>query len=91
MTTEIKVENIKCGGCINSIKTALLKIINVQEVSIDKETEMIHIHSSLPFDRAEIVNQLKKMGYPETGNNNLMHKAKSYVSCAIGNLTEKNK
>lgn len=89
MTTEIKVENIKCGGCMNSIKTALLKIANVQEVSIDKNTETVHISSSLPFYREEITQQLVKMGYPETGNNNFLHKAKSFVSCAIGNLTEK--
>jgi copper chaperone CopZ len=89
MTIQIQVENIKCGGCMNSIKTTLLKISNVQEVSIDKETEMVNINSELPLDRQEIVNQLAKMGYPEVGRNNLLHKAKSFVSCAIGNLTEK--
>ena len=89
MTIQIQVENIKCGGCMNSIKTALLKISNVQEVSIDKETETVNINSELPIDRQEIVNQLAKMGYPEVGSNNLLHKAKSFVSCAIGNMTEK--
>lgn len=89
MTTEIKVENIKCGGCINSIKAALLKIANVQEVSINKETETVCISSSLPFERENIIKQLAKMGYPEAGNNNVLHKAKSLVSCAIGNLSEK--
>lgn len=89
MTTIIQVENIKCGGCINSIKTALLKIANVQEVNIDQETEKININSTVFIDRQEIVNQLAKMGYPEVGNNNLMHKAKSYISCAIGNIKDK--
>ena len=89
MTIQIQVENIKCGGCMNSIKTTLLKISNVQEVCIDKETETVNINSELPIDRQEIVNQLAKMGYPEIGNNNLLHKAKSFVSCAIGNMTEK--
>jgi copper chaperone len=89
MTIQIKVENIKCGGCMNSIKNALLKIANVQEVSIDKETETILINSSLPFERDGVILQLSKMGYPEKGNNNLLLKAKSFVSCAIGNLTEK--
>lgn len=89
MTVQISVENIKCGGCINSIKTGLLKIANVQEVIIDKETETVNIKSSLPIDRQDIVNQLAKMGYPEVGSNNLLHKAKSFVSCAIGNMTEK--
>jgi copper chaperone CopZ len=89
MIQDIIVENIKCGGCMNSIKTALLKIANVQDVIIDKETEKISIHSSAPIDRNEIVNQLAEMGYPEKGDNNLFMKAKSYVSCAIGNISEK--
>lgn len=89
MITSIQAENIKCSGCMNSIKTALLKNANVQEAAIDKETEMVSINSELPIDRQEIVNQLAKMGYPETGANNLLHKAKSFVSCAIGNLSEK--
>jgi copper chaperone CopZ len=64
MTEKITVENIKCGGCMNSIKTALLKIHNVQEVIVDKDTETVYISSSLPFDREEITRQLAKMGYP---------------------------
>ena len=44
MTHKIEVENIKCGGCMNSIKTALLKIENVTEVTIDKETDTITIN-----------------------------------------------
>ncbi len=88
MIVQIQVENIKCGGCMNSIKTALLKITNVQEVSIDKDTETIHINSNEPLDRENMVNQLAKMGYPEIGNNNILHKAKSFVSCAIGRIND---
>lgn len=89
MTTAIIVENIKCGGCINSIKTALLKIVHVQEINIDKETGSIIIDSNLALDRDEIVNHLTKIGYPEKGNNGLLSKAKSFMSCAVGNLTQK--
>lgn len=89
MTENIIVENIKCGGCINGIKTALLKITNVQKVSIDKELKTVIITSDFPFDKELIIDELSKMGYPATANNNLLHKAKSFVSCAIGNLTEK--
>ncbi|GAB5465735.1 MAG: hypothetical protein Kapaf2KO_11710 [Candidatus Kapaibacteriales bacterium] len=90
MTAEIRVENIKCGGCINSIKTALLRNESIQDVSVDKETETIRISSnSSLFDREQIVQRLAKMGYPEIGNNNLLRKAKSFVSCAIGNISEK--
>lgn len=88
MIQQIAVENIKCSGCMNSIKTALVKIANVQDVSLNKDTETISINSTSPLDRTEIVTQLAKMGYPEKGNNNLLLKAKSFVSCAIGNLTK---
>lgn len=86
MTHTIEVENIKCGGCMNSIKTALLKIENVSEVTIDKETDTIIVHSET--DRTVFVNVLSGLGYPEKGHNTLLHKGKSFVSCAVGNLTK---
>jgi copper chaperone CopZ len=86
MTHKIEVENIKCGGCMNSIKTALLKIENVTEVAIDKETDTITIDAD--NDRAVFVNTLSSLGYPEKGHNTLLHKGKSFVSCAVGNLAK---
>lgn len=86
MIHKIEVENIKCGGCMNSIKTALLKIENVTEVKIDKETDTITINAD--NDRAVFVSTLSTLGYPEKGHNTLLHKGKSFVSCAVGNLTK---
>lgn len=86
MIHKIEVENIKCGGCMNSIKTALLKIENVTEVGIDKATDTITIDAE--NDRAVFVNTLSSLGYPEKGHNTLLHKGKSFVSCAVGNLTK---
>ena len=86
MTHKIEVENIKCGGCINSIKTALLKIENVTDVVIDKEADTILINSNT--DRTIFVNTLSNLGYPEKGHNTLLHKGKSFVSCAIGKITK---
>lgn len=84
MTHNIEVENIKCGGCMNSIKTALLKISGVENVSIDKDTETVTIDGT--SDKNILVQELSKLGYPEKRNNNLLKKAKSYVSCAIGKM-----
>lgn len=84
MTHDIAVENIKCGGCMNSIKTALMKINDVENVSIDKDTETVTIDSTV--EKIILINALSKMGYPEKGNNDLFKKAKSYVSCAIGKI-----
>ena len=82
MIHNIAVENIKCGGCMNSIKTALMKINGVENVSIDKETVTI----DATVEKIILINVLSKMGYPEKGNNDLLKKAKSYVSCAIGKI-----
>ncbi len=81
----IEVENIKCGGCMNSIKNALTKIEGVSEVSIDKETETIEVESTT--EREKLVKILSDLGYPEKGNNTLLKKAKSYVSCAVGKMS----
>ena len=82
MTHTITVENIKCGGCMNSIKTSLLKIEGVEHVAVDKDSETVTIESTVEKDI--LVQSLTKQGYPEKGNNDLFKKAKSYVSCAIG-------
>ncbi len=88
MEQQFEVENIKCGGCMNSIKTALLKIEGVEEVVINKDIDTIVVSGK--FDREPIVNKLNDLGYPEKGNNSLVKKAKSYVNCAIGRMTETN-
>ena len=85
MTQKITVENIKCGGCINSIKTALMKINGVQSINIDKDTETITIDGTVK--RENLVQTLSNLGYPEKGKNDLLKKAKSFVSCAIGKMS----
>ena len=86
MIQKIEVENIKCGGCMNSIKTALLKMDDVSEVAIDKETDTITVTGGVARDA--IVAKLSKLGYPEKGHNSLLHKGISFVSCAVGNMTK---
>lgn len=86
MTHTIEVENIKCGGCMNSIKTALQKIATVSDVEINKETDTIIVNAET--ERELLIETLSKLGYPEKGHNTLLHKGKSLVSCAIGNITK---
>lgn len=81
-----EVENIKCGGCVNSIKTALLKLNNVDDVDIDKETGIVKVFGSV--EKIAITSKLNALGYPEKGDNTMIKKAKSYVSCAVGRLNE---
>lgn len=66
---------------MNSIKSALMKIDGVENVSIDKDTETITINGTA--ERENLIQTLSDLGYPEKGNNDLLKKAKSFVSCAI--------
>jgi copper chaperone CopZ len=85
MEQKIIVENIKCGGCMNSIQTAILKLDNVEKVAIDKETETITITGDV--EKAIVISKLNELGYPEKGGNSILKIAKSYVNCAIGKMS----
>jgi copper chaperone len=85
MVHQIQVENIKCGGCMNSIKNALNQLPLVDEVTIDKDTETITVIGDV--DLTILIEKLNALGYPEKGKNTTLKKAKSYVNCAIGKMS----
>lgn len=86
--TTIEIENLKCGGCVNTVKKGLISIEGIDKVEIDLDNSKV----TVPSNDEAIINQVKeklsKMGYPELGDtNNIIHKAKSFVSCATGRMT----
>jgi copper chaperone len=86
MTTEIKIENLKCGGCAATIKKGISTIEGVSNVSIDVEKSIVSIATENE-NLVEIKAKLSQLGYPEVGDKNtVLHKAKSFVSCAVGRL-----
>ena len=86
MIAEIQIENLKCGGCAATIKKGILAITGVQEVDVDVEKSMVSITSENE-NIEEIKEKLSKLGYPEVGDKNtVVHKAKSFVSCAVGRM-----
>ena len=86
MSYTIAVENIKCGGCANSIRSKLLEQELVRTVDVDVEQGEVHVEGN-PEWRNQVALALAKMGYPEVGSVDGMKaaaaKAKSFVSCAI--------
>ena len=87
MEASIIIQNLKCGGCANTITKGLTEINGVTEVKIDVENNVVDVNFDNDKNLEEIKTKLKKMGYPEEGeNNSLGSKAKSYVSCAIGKM-----
>ncbi|MBT4869064.1 MAG: heavy-metal-associated domain-containing protein [Polaribacter sp.] len=86
MTTEIKIENLKCGGCAATIKKGLLALNSVSEVIVDLEKSLVSVVSA-DENGMIIKEKLSKLGYPETGTKNtILHKASSFVSCAVGRI-----
>ncbi len=86
---EIKVENIKCGGCAASIKKGLLADDRVSDVDVDVENGIVKVDTSEAAEQ-DICTALLNMGYPQSGTAEGMAaakaKAKSFVSCAIGKV-----
>lgn len=87
MEYHIQVENIKCGGCMSSIKKAIAAITGVEKVEVSKETETVIVWGAENL-QTQLVEKLAELGYPEKGNNNLWLKAKSFVSCAVGRMNK---
>lgn len=85
-TTEtFYVENIKCGGCANSIKDTLGKILGIQGVEVYLEQHKVCI-MGIGLNRSNLKEKLSSLGYPEKGNNSLLKQAKSIISCGIGRI-----
>ena len=84
------INNIRCGGCANTITKTLNEKFN--DVTIDIISQKVTVEIENDDDSAYIINTLRKLGYPlkdETLNSleNAGMKAKSFVSCAIGKFT----
>lgn len=86
MKAEIQIENLKCGGCAATIKKGILGLEGINEVNVDVEKSIVSIASEKE-NLEEIKAKLSKLGYPEVGDKNtVLHKAKSFVSCAVGRI-----
>jgi copper chaperone len=89
MKYAIHVDNLKCGGCANTITSSLKTIAGVQSVSVDVERSLVTIEGDNEVC-APVVKRLDELGYPEVGSAQGLHgalaNAKSYLSCAIGKV-----
>lgn len=89
-TLTFNVENIKCGGCENTIRKGLSNIAGVSEVQIDRDQQRITLLADAA-ERNAIAEKLRSMGYPEQGSvaglQSGLAQAKSMVSCAIGKVS----
>ena len=87
MKTTLFVQNLRCGGCVNTITEKLSSLTQISELSIDQDESKISFAYSLENDVSIVIEKLKQLGYPPLdGENTLLTKARSFVSCASGKL-----
>jgi len=63
MKKEYEIAGMSCGGCVNGVKQALLKVPNVTEaeVHLNPQRAIITMNESIAVD--ELQSQLKKAGH----------------------------
>jgi copper chaperone len=88
MKTIVHIQNLKCGGCINTITKKLNALDDVSEVMVEVADNSVTFDYSEEHTLDVVKKALADIGYPEDGEaNNLTTKAKSYVSCAFGKIS----
>ncbi len=87
--TIIKIQNLKCHGCANTILKGVQAIEGVTELSVDVDESKVTFSAS-DYSVIDVVKtKLSKLGYPEIdASNTTLHKAKSFVSCAVGRIND---
>lgn len=63
-TINFIVPAINCGHCVHTIKTELLDLEGVSEVTADAETKQVKVVYDNPATEASIKNLLKEINYP---------------------------
>ena len=88
METTIQIQNLKCGGCANTITKNITVLEGITNVSVNVEESTVTFNYETEAQLVEVKEKLKTLGYPEDGAaNSIGSKAKSYVSCAIGKMS----
>ena len=83
-----KVQNVKCGGCANTLMTKLSDTFGAIEVNLEltpREITLTIEDEKIP----QLREALRSLGYPMSDEHlgfieNTTAQAKSFVSCAVG-------
>jgi copper chaperone CopZ len=88
MKTELYIQNLKCGGCANTIINKLSELEDVSSVDVDVESSVVSFEHTSENTINTAVEKLATLGYPVEGDKNtVISKAKSFVSCAVGRMS----
>lgn len=60
----LQVENVKCGGCVESIKNGLVGLEGIEVKNIDIPTGKLEFESNGQTPLNEVKEKLDSLGYP---------------------------
>ena len=81
------VENLKCGGCENTVRKILEGIQGISNVSVDSTKGSIDFNQEVdPAITDKAIHFLTKAGYTPLGESDIKARAISYFSCMRGKL-----
>ena len=63
MKKTYEIEGMSCGGCVNSVKKALLQLPDVTEAEVQLHPQKAILTMSKSVDVAEVQSQLNKAGH----------------------------
>jgi len=87
MKATLEIQNLKCGGCANTIfkNVSNLETITALEINNENNTVTFQYKNNTVLKEVKVL--LNHLGYPVVGNKNgFTTKAKSFVSCAVGRI-----
>lgn len=88
MKKTYEVQNVKCGGCANTLISSLKEDFGNVEVDLDVNPRKITLELE-DNQEEELKLKLRSLGYPLVGDelsgfDKAAATAKSFVSCAVG-------
>jgi len=63
MKKEYELKGMSCGGCVSSVKNALLQLPDVTEADVNLNSQSAALTMSKPIDVKELQAQLSRAGH----------------------------
>mgnify|MGYP000650902972 CR=1 FL=1 len=63
MKKEYEIKGMSCGGCVSSVKNALLQLPDVTEADVNLNSQSAALTMSRPIDIKELQAQLSRAGH----------------------------
>lgn len=64
-TEQFSVSNVKCEGCVTTIREGLTALDNIEAVEVDVSSGSVQV-TGQGLSRTTLANKLAELGYPET-------------------------